>query len=206
MYLAITLAVKANSRDERLDEQDEVDTLAAAKVSWATLKEAGHAPDELASIIYRPLKVKEASKAIAAQYAAYLVCTGAYGDGDSLFTKLPPYLQTALAHLTSAPATKSAAGSVAATGVAAPVAVTTPSVSGAAVVSSSPVPVGAGAVASIPSPPLPPTPPAVRAVPSAIPSVLTVPKVSAPAVAALAQLVAKSPGTEVAKGTEGAGE
>src|SRR5690606_29112946 len=79
MYLAITLAVKANSRDERLDQQDEIDTLAAAKVSWAILKAAGHSPDELASIIYRPLKMKEASKAIAAQYAAYLICTGAYG-------------------------------------------------------------------------------------------------------------------------------
>lgn len=211
MYLAITLAVRADSREERLDEQDEVDTLAAAKVSWAKLKEAGHAPDELASIIYRPLKVKEASKAIAAQYAAYLVCTGAYGEGEGLFTKLPPYLQTALAHLTSAPATKSAAAPVAATGVAVPVAVATPLVPGAAVVFPSPVPVGVGAVASIPSPPWPSTPPAVPAVPSAIPSVLKVTKVSAPADAASAQLVATQPanptppGTEAAKGTEGAG-
>lgn len=212
MYLAIALAVKANSRDERLDEQDEVDTLAAAKVSWATLKAAGHAPDELASIIYRPLKVKEASKAIAAQYAAYLVCTGAYGKGDALFTKLPPYLQTALAHLTSTPATKSAGAPVAAACATAPVALTTSSVPGSAVVSPSSEPVGAGVVASIPSPPLPSTPPAVLAVPSEVPSVLKVPRVFAPAAAAPAQPAAipsatpKAPGTAVAKGTAGAGE
>lgn len=116
MYIAITLAVKANSRGERLEEQDEADTLAAAKVSWAALNTAGHSPDELASIIYRPLKLNEASKAIAAQYAAYLVCTGEYGKDDVLFTKLPPYLQTALAHLTSSPTAKSATAFVAVAG------------------------------------------------------------------------------------------
>jgi len=117
MHLAITLAVKAKSRDERLDEQDEIDTLAAAKLSWADLQTAGHAPDALAAIIYRPLKVNEASKAIAAQYAAHLVNTGEYGKDDALFNKLPPYLQAALAHLTSAPTTKSVAAPVSAAGV-----------------------------------------------------------------------------------------
>jgi putative ATP-dependent endonuclease of OLD family len=106
MYLAITLAAKAKSRDERLDQKDEDDTLAAAKANWVTLAAAGHSPDELASIIYQPLQEKEASKAIAAQYAAHLVCTGAYGQDDALFKKLPPYLQTALDHLTTAPAAK----------------------------------------------------------------------------------------------------
>jgi len=212
MHSAITLAVKANSREERLDEQDEVDTLAAAKVSWATLMKAGHAAEELASIIYRPLKVKDASKAIAAQYAAYLVCTGAYGEGDDLLTKLPPYLQTALAHLTSVPATKSASAPIVAGGVAAPVAVTTPSAPEPEGGSASLVPVGAGAVASIPSLPLSSSPPIVAAVPSEIPSVLRVPRVSTPAVAAPAQLVAiqptnsTSPCIEAAEKSEGAGE
>jgi putative ATP-dependent endonuclease of OLD family len=205
MYLAITLAVKANSRDERLDEQDEVDTLAAAKVSWAALKAAGHIPDELASIIYRPLKVKEASKAIAAQYAAHLVCTGAYGEGDALFTKLPLYLQTALAHLTIAPATKSATAPAAVGGVAVPVPVL--AVPGAAAIVLPPAPVGAGSVALILAQPLPPIPPAIPAVPSIIPST---PKVSGAAalahVVAAHSAIATPPGTVAATKPEGASE
>ncbi|WP_175892906.1 ATP-dependent nuclease [Burkholderia cepacia] len=119
MYLAITLAVKAKSRDERLDEADEGDTLAAAKLSWAELQAAGHSRDTLAAIIYRPLKVNEASKAIAAQYAAHLVNTGEYGKDNALFNKLPPYLQAALTHLTSAPATKSVTAPLSTAGAAA---------------------------------------------------------------------------------------
>lgn len=121
MYLAITLAAKAKSRDERLDEKDEVDTLAAARADWVVLKAAGHTPDELASIVYRPLKMNDASKAIAAQYAAQLVCTGEYGKGDALFSKLPPYLQTAFAHLTTAPAIKSGTASAKVSNAAAPI-------------------------------------------------------------------------------------
>ena len=108
MYHAITLAAKAKSRDERLDQKDEDDTLTAAKANWLKLAAAGHSQEELASIIYQPLQEKEASKAIAAQYAAHLVCTGAYGKDDALFKKLPPYLQTAFDHLTTAPAAKPA--------------------------------------------------------------------------------------------------
>ncbi|CAM4225277.1 ATP-dependent nuclease [Bordetella muralis] len=202
MYFAIQLAVKAKSRDERLDEQDEANTLAAAKRNWTTLKAAGHVPDELASIIYRPLQKKEASKAIAAQYAAYLVYTGAYGEGDVLFTKLPPYLQTALAHLTRAPATKSAVAPDAAAGVVASVAVATPLDLGAAV--ASPSPSTLRAVPAVPS--------AIPAVPSAIPSVPKVPPPAAASAAAPAQVVASQSanpmplGTEAAKGTEGAGK
>lgn len=206
MYLAITLAVKAKTRDERLDEQDEIDTLAAAKLSWAKLKEDGRAPDELAAIIYRPLKLKEASKAIAAQYAAYLVSTGEYGDGTTLFAKLPPYLQAALAHLTSAPATRSVAGSDA------PAVVATHSGSGAAVASPVPAPVGSEVVASTPTPPLPSTPSAAPVSPWEIASVVTDSKASEPPTAAPTQFVAALPtnpaaaDTEAAKGTEGASE
>lgn len=67
---------------------------------------ACHTKEELAAIIYKPLQEKEASKAIAAQYAAHLVCTGRYGTGDDLFMALPPYLQAALSHLTIAPTAK----------------------------------------------------------------------------------------------------
>ena len=106
MYLAISLAVKAKSRNERLEENDEVETLAAEEKNWLALEAAGHSDEALAAIIYQPLQEKKASKAIAAQYAAYLVCTGAYGTDDELFNKLPPYLQTALSHLTIDPKLK----------------------------------------------------------------------------------------------------
>lgn len=66
-----------------------------------TLLAAGHAPDKLAALIYRPLHEKEASKAVAAQYATHLVSTtDHYGVGDALFKSFPPYLQTAFTHLT----------------------------------------------------------------------------------------------------------
>ncbi|MEH8186137.1 AAA family ATPase [Aeromonas allosaccharophila] len=112
MYLAISLAVKAKSRDERLEEADETATLAAAEVSWTILEKAGHSPEALAAIIYQPLYEKTASKAIAAQYAAHLVCTGEYGAGNDLFNKLPPYLQTALSHLTNTPVPKPSTAAV----------------------------------------------------------------------------------------------
>ena len=73
MYHAITLAVKAKSRDERLEESDEIETLATAEANWSILEAGGHTAEALAAIIYRPLQVNEASKAIAAQYAAHLV-------------------------------------------------------------------------------------------------------------------------------------
>jgi len=109
MYLAITLAEKAKSRDERLEEADETTTLTAAELNWATLEKAGHSPEKLASIIYKPLYENDASKAIAAQYAAHLIRTGNYGRDEVLFNKLPPYLKTALSYLTTKPTTGSTA-------------------------------------------------------------------------------------------------
>lgn len=206
MYLAITLAVKANSRDERLDEQDEIDTLAAAKAGWTALNAAGHIPDELASIIYRPLKMKEASKAIAAQYAAHLVCTGEYGKGDTLFTKLPPYLRTALAHLTIAPATKAASAPAAVSGAAVPTVTPIHAVPGAAAVALATAPIGAGAGAAIPAQPLPSTPPAIPIVPSMIPST---PKVSAAGLTHMPDAqsgIATPPSNAAATGASGASE
>lgn len=111
MHVAVTLGVIAAEKEERLSEADEKTAIAAALDTWKVLAAAGHAPDKLASIIYRPLYEKEASKAITAQYAAHLLSTGAYGRGEDLFNALPPYLRRALNHLTSAPTPKSGAGS-----------------------------------------------------------------------------------------------
>jgi putative ATP-dependent endonuclease of the OLD family len=109
MHIAIQLAIRADSRGERLTEADEVVAMAAAHDSWEALLKEAHAPEKLASIIYRPLQERDASKAVAAEYAAYLVATGNYGSGEELFGALPPYLQRALSHLTSGAAKAPAA-------------------------------------------------------------------------------------------------
>lgn len=152
MHLAIFLAAKAKSRDEHLEEADETETLDEAESSWKSLDDARYPPEALAAIIYKPLLEEKASKAIAAQYAAHLVCTGKYGTGEDLFKALPPYLQVALSHLTIAPAAKPAATVGAA----------------AAVLTALTVP---GSAASVPSSTLPPEPAAFSSVPSAISTV-----------------------------------
>jgi len=113
MYLAITLAEKAKSRDERLEEADETTTLSEAELNWAKLVNAKHSAEKLASIIYKPLYENDASKAIAAQYAAHLVRTGDYGRDEELFNKLPPYLKTALSYLTTKPTAAISTGTTA---------------------------------------------------------------------------------------------
>lgn len=100
MHNAIHLAKKAGSRGERLTDEDEKASLEEAKKLWAQLASAGHTPVKLASIIYQPLAESDASKAVAAQYAALLVSTGDYGRGDELYRRLPPYLKEAFHHLT----------------------------------------------------------------------------------------------------------
>ena len=101
MHTAITLGVMASDKGERLSEEDEVVAMASAHDAWEALVAQKHAPEKLASIVYRPLYEKEASKAITAQYAAHLLSTGKYGRGERLFKCLPPYLQRALDHLTA---------------------------------------------------------------------------------------------------------
>ena len=104
MFVAISLGVIASEKDERLSDDDEKMAIAAALNAWRVLEAAGHPPHKLATLIYRPLYEKDASKAITAQYAAHLLSTGDYGSGEELFMRLPPYLQRALNHLTTPPA------------------------------------------------------------------------------------------------------
>lgn len=100
MHSAIHLAKKADAKGERLNEEDEVAAMAEADKLWEELVAAKHSPEMLAALVYQPLAEGDASKAITAQYAAYLVATGKHGQGDALFKKLPPYLKRALSHLT----------------------------------------------------------------------------------------------------------
>lgn len=101
MHTAITLGVMSSKKGERLSGEDEVVAMASAHDAWEALVAEKHASEKLASIVYRPLYKKEASKAITAQYAAHLLSTGKYGSGEKLFKCLPPYLQRALDHLTA---------------------------------------------------------------------------------------------------------
>lgn len=108
MHIAIQLAITASAKNERLSDEDETIAEAEALESWAALEAKEYAPIDLASIIYKPLYEKDASKAITAQYVAQLLLTGEYGGGEELFKKLPPYLQIALNHLTKSDESSSA--------------------------------------------------------------------------------------------------
>jgi len=113
IFVAIRLAIMAQAKGERLTEEEEVLAQTQAHEAWEALKAEGHDPDRLAALVYRPLQEKDASKAVAAQYAAWLVGTGQYGDGEVLFNRLPSYLQRALTHLTGVPSAPAAGGSAA---------------------------------------------------------------------------------------------
>jgi len=104
MHTAIYLAKKAEVKGERLEENDEKIAMTEAHQLWEKIVAANHDPDKLATLIYQPLAEKDVSKAVTAQYAAHLIATGKYGQGEALFKILPPYLQRALKHLTARPA------------------------------------------------------------------------------------------------------
>lgn len=110
MFTAIQLAVKAKSRGERLQEEDETRALEEIEAAWQELEPLVHEPERLAAEIYRPLYEGDGSKAVTAQYAAELLRTGQYGSGLALFDRLPPYLKRALTHLTGGEAAVDAAG------------------------------------------------------------------------------------------------
>lgn len=101
MHIAIAVAKVAKSKDERLEDWDEMLALANAEESWLELEKKGLAAADMASEIYEPLQMKKASKAVAAQYAAHLLSTGQFGSGDELLARLPKYLQRAINYLTS---------------------------------------------------------------------------------------------------------
>lgn len=103
MFIAISLAKIAKSKDESLSDDDEKRAKFQAEAEWNTLQAGNHTRDQLAAIIYEPLYKKQASKAITAQYAAQLLASCEYGSGNALFESLPKYLQEALKHLTTPP-------------------------------------------------------------------------------------------------------
>lgn len=100
MFLAIALGQQEKSKGERLTEADEKAVLADANAAWPKLNAKHKTPETLATEIYQPLYEKDASKAVTAQYAAKLLRTGKYGSGDAIINALPPYLASALRHLT----------------------------------------------------------------------------------------------------------
>ena len=101
MFLAIEMAKVERGKGERLTDDDEKEALADAKAAWPKFEAAHSTKEALAIAVYRPLYEKDASKAVAAQYAAKLLLTKDFGSGQDLLEALPPYLKAALRHLTS---------------------------------------------------------------------------------------------------------
>jgi putative ATP-dependent endonuclease of the OLD family len=97
MFYAIRLA-EAEGTKGALNEKQFDDALVAAadELEALNLNEKNSA---IALTAYEPLFEKRISKAIVAQYAAYLFSKGVAGEGPELFKKLPPYLQDTLKHL-----------------------------------------------------------------------------------------------------------
>lgn len=100
MFVAVRLAMTAKEKGERLDEDEELVAQAEAHNEWDQLVGEGLSKEELALLAYRPLYEQQASKAVTAQYAAWLLSTGQYGTGGDLLRSLPEYLQRAIDHLT----------------------------------------------------------------------------------------------------------
>ncbi|MDO5942498.1 ATP-dependent nuclease [Burkholderia cepacia] len=124
LHDAVALAKKAG--DDGFLTQTEIDAeLASAKAVWDGYVKDGKAAHEIAANVYRPLQMKQASKAVAAQFCAHLLKTGNYGSGPSLLAALPTYLQNALRYVTAdivtTPATPTTTGaaSVVGSGIAA---------------------------------------------------------------------------------------
>jgi putative ATP-dependent endonuclease of OLD family len=111
MFIAIRLA-EAEGSDGALSEVKLRDALKAADAEYEALNKS-QSVEQIAAAAYEPLYSRKLSKAVVAQYAAWLFERGVGEEGENLYSKLPPYLQNALQHLVpvtaSAPATTATA-------------------------------------------------------------------------------------------------
>jgi putative ATP-dependent endonuclease of OLD family len=99
MHDAVALAVKAGA-DGYLSPTEITDELALSDAAWKKAVDEKTPSHEVAAAIYKPLQEKDASKAVAAQFCAYLLATGKYGSGSALLASLPDYLKAALLYVT----------------------------------------------------------------------------------------------------------
>ncbi|RDI97321.1 DUF2813 domain-containing protein [Dyella solisilvae] len=99
MHMAIGLAVAAKKHGGFLPEDDFAKVKNARVTAWKKLLTQELTQEALACEVYKPLYKKLASKAVTAQYAAALLESGDYGQGEQLFKLIPPYLQRAIHHL-----------------------------------------------------------------------------------------------------------
>ncbi|MCW0131871.1 ATP-dependent nuclease [Burkholderia pseudomallei] len=99
MHDAVALAVKAGD-DGYLSEVEIKAELESAGKTWAGYLSSKTPAATIAANVYKPLFEKDASKAVTAQFCAYLLRTGEYGDGDALLDSLPAYLKEALLYVT----------------------------------------------------------------------------------------------------------
>ena len=99
MHMAIGFAMAAKKRGGFLPAESTGKIKEVRQAAWKQLLAQRLTQEALACEIYKPLYKKQASKAVTAQYAAALLETGDYGQGQELLRLLPPYLQRAIHHL-----------------------------------------------------------------------------------------------------------
>lgn len=102
IFTAVSLACAKKSQGLKFDESRIPDLEVEAAAAWALLQ-GKHAGDKVAMAceIYEPLYEGDASKAVTAQFAARLLASGNYGNGQDLLDMLPCYLRDALLHVTA---------------------------------------------------------------------------------------------------------
>lgn len=100
IHCAIQLAVIAKSKSERMTKEDAENALTALRKNWPALNAEAGSQEAMALKVYRPLYENDASKVVAADYAAWLVRSKEFGSGAALMSQLPGYLKRALRHLT----------------------------------------------------------------------------------------------------------
>jgi putative ATP-dependent endonuclease of OLD family len=99
MFLAVQLAVADKSSRSGLTAAERDAAIEHLNEEWPAYSN-GLGQEALALKIYQPLYKKDGSKAVAAQFAAHLLGTGAFGEGEALLQVLPAYLRDAIVHLT----------------------------------------------------------------------------------------------------------
>ena len=97
MLDAMVLAKKATTKDGVLTDEERQKALEHISMKWDEYQKEDIG--ELAARIYKPMYSGSVSKVLTAQFAAELLATGKYGQGDELLGKLPEYLRKALLYL-----------------------------------------------------------------------------------------------------------
>lgn len=97
MMESMMLAKRSTNKDGFLTDDERKQVLEFVSEKWDVWKDMDSG--ELAARIYKHLYLGNISKVLVAQFAAELLGTGKYGQGDTLLMQLPSYLREALLYL-----------------------------------------------------------------------------------------------------------